>query len=125
MLRPVSKLASGYLDSTYESSTRFDNGSGRSFTESKPYISKESALKRHGWDENYLKPRSPNLTRSKSPPAQRKSVKMQRTLSVDNIISELPAHVQKRAITLSENVSCFTVFDTLSKLINMKAFSSP
>ena len=125
MLRLVSKLTSDHLDSTHENSTRFDNGFWGSLTESKPYICKESAVQRHGWDENYLKPRSPNLTRSKSPQAQRKSVKMRRTLSVDNIISELPTHVQKRAIKLSENVSCSTVFDTLSTLIGLKAFSPP
>ena len=104
--RPFSQLLSSSLDKNYADSTRLDNGFWRSFTEPRPYISKESAAQRHGWDENYMKPRSPSLSRSKSPSTQRGSVKMQRTLSVDNILADLPPHLQRGAAKLSDNVSC-------------------
>jgi len=102
-LRPVSKEASGYFDSTFHSPAKLDSGFWRSLTESRPYIDKESAVQRHGWNDDYLKPRSPILFRSQSPQPQRKNRKMRRTLSVDNIISDLPAHIQKQAVKLSEN----------------------
>jgi len=101
--RPVSKQASGYFDSTFHSPAKLDSGFWRSLTESRPYIDKESAVQRHGWNDDYLKPRSPILFRSQSPQPQRKNRKMRRTLSVDNIISDLPAHIQKQAVKLSEN----------------------
>ena len=106
----MSKQASDYFDSTFGTPAKLDSGTWRSLTESRPYIAKESAVQRHGWNDDYLKPRSPILFLSQSPQPERKNRKMRRTLSVDNIISDLPAHIQKQAMKLSENVSYFVYF---------------
>ena len=120
-VRSNSELKSSFIDSTNEASRRFEDGIWKSLTETKPYISKESAIRRHGWDETYRKPRSPNLSRSQTPTPQRKQTKMQRTLSVDNIVLDLPAYMQKQASKLSENVSRYMVFDMLFSLETKRA----
>ena len=98
-------LSSSY-DGKYGSTVRLGGDEWRTLTEPRPYISKESAMQRHGWDSRSLKMGSPSLPKSKSPSPQRRHIRMQRTLSVDNILSDLPPHLQKGAARLSENVSC-------------------
>eukprot|EP00795_Rhopilema_esculentum_P014576 gene14576-5649_t len=101
--RPSSQM-SGFLGRVYGvESSGYSPGveSWKSSTEPRPYASKETATRRHGWDERYNQMKSRSIERS--PASKKKGHKMQRTLSVDNILSDLPPHLQKGAAKLSES----------------------